>query len=451
LKFCIFFLYREALWSKNMDDTETDKLNGQSKINVIDSLWRLFSSVKLALTLILVIGAMSLFGALKPDVDVFHSWVFLLAGTLLMINVIVCSLNRWKNIRYSLHGGQVKQSEKFFTAGNRAEIKAIPLSFGDSSGTLKRVLQKLGYRVREVNEKESIYIAADKNRYFRLGTYVSHLSLVLFVLAYLLGGYLGFRDTNFAVAEGTVRDVGHNTGLSLGLVSFVDEYYPDGMPKDYRSQVILYEDGQEVRQGLIRVNHPLVYKGTRFYQSYFGPSIQLEISMDGQEMFNNAVTLDQTSVSGGILRSVGVLGSADGTMIRIVGSGGGTDTMIPPGYLAVQLIQNETIVGMDLVEQGVPVNIGGLDILYSGDGAFSGFQVSRDPSNSLVWIASGLFLLGLTMVFYFPYRQVWAVSQAVKPGNSRILIRAGTGTGTASASIIDKLTHEMEKELHKNG
>jgi cytochrome c biogenesis protein len=433
-----------------MDDTETNELHNQSKVNVVDWLWRLFSSVKLALSLILVIGAMSLFGALKPEVDVFHSWVFLLAGTLLMISVMVCSLNRWKSIRYSIHGGQVKQSEKFFATGNRTEIKAVPLSPGDSSGALKRVLQKLGYRVRETSEKESVYIAADKNRYFRLGTYVSHLSLVLFVLAYLLGGYMGFRDTNFAVAEGMVRDVGHNTGLSLELISFTDEYYPDGMPKDYRSQVVIYDNGQEVKQGLIRVNHPLVYKGTRFYQSYFGTAVQLTISASGQEMFDGAIALDQVSVSQGIQRNAGAIGSPDGMMISVFGSGGGTDMMIPPGNLAVQLSQNDTPVAMDLVEQGVPVDIGGLTFLYSGDSVFSGFQVSSDPTNSLIWIASVLFLVGLAMVFYFPYRQVWALSQVAKSGNSRILIRAGTGTGTASASVIEKLSREMEKELNNH-
>ena len=92
-----------------MDETENNESNNQPKINVIDLLWRLFSSIKLALGLILVIGAISLFGALKPDIDVFHSWVFLLAGTFLMVNMIVCSLNRWKNIKYSLQGGQIKQ------------------------------------------------------------------------------------------------------------------------------------------------------------------------------------------------------------------------------------------------------------------------------------------------------------------------------------------------------
>src|SRR4030042_331173 len=278
-----------------MDETENNESNNLPKINVIDLLWRLFSSIKLALGLILVIGAISLFGALKPDVDVFHSWVFLLAGTLLMVNLIVCSLNRWKNIKYSLQGGQVKQSEKFFTTGNKKEINAIPMSSQDSAAALKTVLQRLGYRVREVSEKESIHIAADKNRYFRLGTYVSHLSLILFILAYLLGGYLGFRETNFTVAEGSVRDVGHDTGLSLGLVSFVDEYYPDGMPKDYRSQVILYENGQEVKQALVRVNHPLIYKGVRFYQAYFGRVVKMLVrDENGRDIFNDNVPLDSS-------------------------------------------------------------------------------------------------------------------------------------------------------------
>ncbi|MBI4234031.1 MAG: cytochrome c biogenesis protein ResB, partial [Chloroflexi bacterium] len=67
------------------------------------------------------------------------------------------------------------------------------------------------------------------------------------------------------------------TNLSLKLESIVDEYWPEGPPKDYRSQVVLYENGQEVQQGVLRVNHPMSYKGVRFYQSFFGQAVVTEV------------------------------------------------------------------------------------------------------------------------------------------------------------------------------
>ena len=136
-----------------------------------------------------------------------------------MLNIIVCSLNRWGNIKLSLHGGSVKQAESFYSSGAcKAEIENIPKPDYKASRIPVKVLQKHGYRVRVENHDNNYYIAADKNRFFRLGTYASHLSLVLFVLAYLIGSYFGFRDTTFTTAIGNTRPIRHNTDLSFILL-----------------------------------------------------------------------------------------------------------------------------------------------------------------------------------------------------------------------------------------
>lgn len=121
---------------------------------VIDRLWDFFSSVKLALVLMLVLTGLGLIGALliqaPPDVisdpiayefwledaaipkygawtpllsllrffDMFHSPWFLSAGALLVISILVCSLNRWQSLRLTLSGGPVKLGESFYTSGN---------------------------------------------------------------------------------------------------------------------------------------------------------------------------------------------------------------------------------------------------------------------------------------------------------------------------------------------
>lgn len=427
-----------------MEEKEKDQPAQPSGSTIIDWVWKFLASVQLALALILIISAVSLIGALKPDLNIFRSRYFLLVGTLLMINVIVCSLNRWQNIKLSLQGGKIQQNENFYSVGtSHTEIPSINLLAGDAVKVSQRVLNKLGYRVRAVNEKDVAYIAADKNRYFRLGTYVSHLSLVLFVLAYLLGGYLGFQQNDFAVAEGSTREVGHDTGLSLKLISFEDEYYPEGAPKDYRSQVILYENGQEVKRALVRVNYPMVYKGTRFYQSFFGLSVQVKILKEGSELYNGGIPLEPR-VSQGMELSSGTLELPGGLVVRFVSSEamGFTD-----GQLALVVFQDGVETGRGLLERGVPSTLGGLDFDYTADGKYSGFQVSRDPANPLVWIASILFILGLMLVFYFPYRQIWVFLQNTKGNRSRVLLRMGATRSPGASSELEKMTVEIEKEL----
>jgi cytochrome c biogenesis protein ResB len=102
---------------------------------------------------------------------------------------------------------------------------------------------------------------------------------------------------------------------------------------------------------------------------------------------------------------------------------------------------------LKLAEKNVPVTIGDLTITYQSDTVFSGFQVSHDPANLLFWISSILFIIGITIVFYFPYRQAWVLTQTQKPGISRILARVGGSRGMGGEPELKKLVAEMEKEL----
>ena len=57
--------------------------------------------------------------------------------------------------------------------------------------------------------------------------------------------------------------------FSIELVDFEKTYYPGtDMPKSYKSEVVLHENGSEWRS-LIQMNEPLRYRGYTFYQSSF--------------------------------------------------------------------------------------------------------------------------------------------------------------------------------------
>ncbi len=341
--------------NRDMEKQELEPMETKCFAGASTRTWRFFRSIKLALALILIISVFGLLGAFIPNVDVFHSWWFLTAGALLMLNILCCSINRWSNIKHSLGREAVIQTESFYITGNRhTEISAVPLSHAETSRIPERVLRQHGYRVRVENDGGNSYIAADKNRYFRLGTYVSHLNLVLLVLAYLLGNFLGFRDVGFIVTEGNTREVGHDTGLSLHLLSFVDEYYPDNMPKDYRSQVVLFENGQEVKQAVVRVNHPLEYKGIRIYQLFFGTAVQMQISRNGTVLYKNSVPLNNLVQREGIQRYVSVIDlPGDGLTVQLISSAVNMeDPIIPFGQMAIDVKQNGNEVGLGLMQKG---------------------------------------------------------------------------------------------------
>lgn len=54
-----------------------------------------------------------------------------------------------------------------------------------------------------------------------------------------------------------------------------------------------------------------------------------------------------------------------------------------------------------------PVQNGGFEYTFLGRREFSGITVRRDPGSTLIWIATGVFLLGLALTFYTPRRRLW--------------------------------------------
>ncbi len=408
-------------------------------------LWHFFSSTRLALILILIIAGLSLLGTLTP-LNVFNSVYFAVPSSLLMVNIFICSLNRWESLKLILIGGKITQPESFYKTG--IELKEIHLPSLKAGSVIEEILVRHGYRVRK-SAGDSIYLAADKNRYFCLGTYLSHFSLILFVAAFMFGAQFGFRDTGFTVTEGEIRQVGHDTNLSLKLVSFVYEQYDNGMPKDYRSQVILYENGQQVREAVIRVNYPLYYKGTRFYQSFFGLAVKIKIRNEqGQTVFDGGVPLSALPDDSRYYQGYFNL-PEQGFTIRLIASSVLDDPMIPAGKIAVSIIQKNQQINLKLIQQTEPMVINGLEFTFQEMLGFSGFQVSHDPTNALIWIASVLFIAGICSVFYFPYRQAWVLCRREGAG-CRLLIRSLGRAGFDATAELNNLIKEFEDKLLAN-
>jgi cytochrome c biogenesis protein len=472
-----------------MEPKEEKQKSRNILLTVTAGLGRFFSSVRLAIFLILSIAALSLVGAVLIQVppefaaephysgwlvsvaqakfgfftpllawlglfDVFHSIWFVGFGGLLITNIIICSLNRSRSIRMLITGSPVRQTEEFYMNGTGQAELPSRMDTGEAATSVSRILGKEGYRVRSESSESRVYIAADKNRYCRLGTYLSHLSLILFIIGFLIGSYFGFRNDSLVVPEGASRAVGYDTGLTLYLESFADEYWPGGMPKDYRSEVVINDAKGEVARGTIRVNHPLGYRGVDFYQSSFGPAAKVQIRRPaGEVIYEDSIALSGILTDGASQYRAGVLNLPQrGMSIRLIAP---ISCFInKPGNLpelAFEIYRDdspEPVVTATL-KKDVPHELLGLELIFLGETRYSGFKVSHDPGNMLIWIASGFFILGLTAALYFPYRQVGVL---VAPGNcdgSRLYIRSVTRERSHAAPELPWLAKNFERESNK--
>ncbi len=429
-----------------------------TSLDPVGRLWRLFTSVRLALILILAITAAVLAGTLLDQAPapvaadgelyqqwldrvrdrygmwtdvlaffhlftVFHSLWFRLLLALLVANIIVCSLNRWKGVWAIVFGSRVRMSDAFFRHAryNAAFSASVPLEV--AAQRVRRALEQAGYRVQREADESSVAIYADRNRLSRFGTFLVHLSIVLILVGAVAGSIWGFRDNEFIVPEGGVREVGHGTGISVKLEHFTDEYYVEGPPKDFRSELVIYENGVEVKRGTTHVNSPLSYKGFKFHQAFFGQTAVMRVQdSSGEVLFEDAVPLAWQTRSTG--RPLGdFLLPQKGLHVYVIGPPAGeNDPLIPAGEMRLEVYKqgSSTLVTSENVTQGTPKELAGLTFTFVRESRFTGLKVVKDPGVNLIWIASVLMVVGLAAMFYLPHRRVWASCRATADGQSEV-------------------------------
>ena len=260
---------------------------------------------------------------------------------------------------------------------------------------------------------------ADQNRWAPFGSIAAHLGFVVVLLGAFLSATTGFKDTQFAAPVGTSVEVGHGSGLTVKALSFSDAYYDDGSPKDYASEIVISKNGVAVAQQTIRVNQPLSYGGVSFYQSFFGTAANVVVKdAAGKTLLAKAVPLMWSSDDG--KHNIGqftVPGSQPSTVYVVLPASGQVDPAIQAGQAQLEVYQggSSTATATQVVSQGKPATIAGLNFTFERERQFTGLIVARDPGAVWVWTGSALMVLGIVLVFFFPHRRVWV---QVRPGSN---------------------------------
>ncbi|MGO0121671.1 cytochrome c biogenesis protein ResB [Desulfothermobacter acidiphilus] len=114
------------------------------------------------------------------------------------------------------------------------------------------------------------------------GLVLAHTGLILILASLLVTPYVTQHLDVDAVPGQTVNLNEQHFPFDLRVDRFHVEYYPDGLPKQYLTQVILLQQGQQVCQGTIAVNHPLSYRGVKIYQMSYGWMLKGRLLMGNQ-------------------------------------------------------------------------------------------------------------------------------------------------------------------------
>ena len=451
---------------------------------MFERLWHFFISMRTGLALILALAVLSLIGTLvaqapaglQADREAYTAWLdqvrpkyggwtavldvlgffsmfssllFRSLVVLLSTSILACSVNRAPKLWKQAVHPRVAMSPGFF---DHSALRANVELAGDPDAVADALAAGLrSHRFRTIvrRDGDAVNLYADRFRWGPFGTVIAHLSLIL-IFCGALAGAGGFRDSQFAVAVGSVADVGNDTGLSVGVDSFTDSYYENGSPSDYASHLVVYRAGAPVAEQTIRVNEPLRYGDVSFYQSYFGPAIELQVrDVTGATLFASGVPLQWTSTDG--TKAIGELALPDRNLtVYVVGvASGEVDTKIRAGQVQLELYDSNgsgTPKTIQVISQGQPATIEGLDFTFLRERQFTGLIVARDPGAPFVWGGAFLLVVGVALVFFFPNRRIWA---RIVPGRdgSRLSLGAVARHDVSFESSFTTLVTDVELAL----
>ncbi|SFI56632.1 cytochrome c biogenesis protein [Paenibacillus sp. UNC496MF] len=295
----------------------------KSNPSPIDRVWNFFSSVKVAVRLIVITLLAAMIGTIFTQENAFisfdpstyyeqrygwigkwyyklgfshtyESWWFI--GLLVMIgtSLVICSLDRVLPLYRALNKQQIRKHAQFLTRQKTVYAGEAEGPADAWTASMAAQLKRKRYKVH----LEDGALLAEKNRFSRWGPYINHIGLIVFLLAVLLRTLPSWEMDNYVtVPEGETVKV-PETAYYIKNEKFTIDYYTDAeLPKElqgtaraklYKTKAVLYTCSADcddpskqpklttVANHDILVNDPLTYKGLKAYQFGFDDTPKLK-------------------------------------------------------------------------------------------------------------------------------------------------------------------------------
>lgn len=283
--------------------------------NLIDKVWNFFSSVKVAIYLILITLVLVLPGAIIQQANTFlsvnfdpstyykenygtighilyllgfhntfESWWFMTLLVLIAASLIICSIDRVIPLYRALKKQQIKKHVSFLRRQKATYTGVLPVSQEVFVEQFGKVLKKKSYKVHA----EGQALLAEKYRFSRWGPYINHIGLIVILVTLVFRSVPGLNmDSYVKIVDGDTVPI-TDTNFYVKSEGFTIVYYendelPDHLQdtvlvKSFETDVILYEctnfcddvtqepQLKQLMEHKILVNSPLSYKGFRLHQ-----------------------------------------------------------------------------------------------------------------------------------------------------------------------------------------
>ena len=403
-----------------------------------DTIWKFFASIQLTIVLLLSLAATSIVGTLIPQnaepaeylkafgdfyfrlfhaldiFDMYHSWWFQLLLLLLVLNIIICSIDRlMANQKILLVRRPKFKFGRFQNARSNKQI-SIEKTPGQLQEDFHALWQRKFGHIQLDTTDNGFRLFGEKWRWTRFGVYVVHLSVVILLVGGMIGSIFGFEGfVNLAPGDSAqrIRLRNSNQSLELGFTvrcdDFIVKFYDTGAPELFQSSLSIIENGQTVVKKDIIVNDPLRYKGISFYQASYGP-----LPPKGARLSFTSKTSGMSYQREALIGKEIVLPENLGnfTLARLDNAATFRGQQIGEAFIGILSAGDNK--GQEVL---LPLRFPSFDKMRGGDvhiavqeallNYYTGLEVSRDPGVWVVYVGFILMILGCYITFFMSHQQ----------------------------------------------
>ena len=417
-------------------------------------LIKFFTSIKLAIVLLIILALASIVGTLIPQARsaeeyaarygqlagllnalqltrLYHSIWFM--GLLIMfaLNIIVCTLERLGPKYRRAFKPRLEIDPKGLLAlkVNARAKRAAPAA--EAAGEVRRALEGARYRVREAAAGPRVHLLGRKKVWGLFGSDIVHVGLLIILAGGIISGATSIR-ADIDLAEGQTKSA-PKADFAVRLDKFTTEYYPDGSVKAWKSDLtVLDAGGKPVLSQTVAVNHPLTYKGYSFYQTSYGfnwdnPGVEIWAKRKGDAAYLQKVKVkvgerlvlddpDKTTLAVARFLPDFVLGDANEPVNRsnqpnnpaAFVEGYRAGTKIFSGWIFANYPDFAQMHAANDKDKEQTSDLA-FELKSFDAGQFSVLEAAKDPGVPLIWLGCALLMGGLALAFYWPTWEIKAV------------------------------------------
>lgn len=423
------------------------------------------SSLKLTVAIILLIAGMCIIATFIPQQgvalgsgapamvrilrlfslsDIFHSLWFIVPLIFLCLNVSAC-IARWVNAirQHSIpripSGCSYEEEMNSGVEGEQVRVGLVSLLSGS-------------YLMRQEVQGSSWTMFGEKSRIRTYAPVILHMS-ILVILAGAALGALGFRASVEIPEGGTTDEIRMDNGVFAHLPfkvrcdKFSLEYYENGMPKEYRSDISFIIGERVVMKTPVMVNHPVSYRGILFFQSGFNGSKQATIEVRTGSDVHKAVAgegtvfiLDDPRYRVHVVRMVeNVMGMGPAAQLVVETPQGQRHLWI---FVEIDRMRDRYSGLTERIPEFNPSLISpytfALEKVSTSYSTVLG--LNRDPGVPFVAVGAFLFLVGILIVFLVPRSRIWiCLEPSGEQRKLKIVQSRGGKIHALDRDILDRL------------